>query len=301
MTRFDFTPIRSLGLVAAISTVALAGCDTVDVGKYFDFAKVDFAAPGGNAFQNALYADYRKLTHLEASQTDFVDANRYGAKALMSAAGKEVQPDDLSMRKLNAQETAMFGAAHGRLITVFGRGATDRFPKESAMAQTRYDCWVEQQEENIQPEHIAACRRGFERTIAKLEESTKPAPKPVILAAPKPAPAPLPGPYTVSFRPDRDVLSADTTALIEKAVVDFRKGGASRLALDAHADRMGDETYNDQLSIRRANAVVEMLVAGGVPEKAIDIATYGERKPKVPTDDGVAEQRNRVVVISFVR
>jgi OOP family OmpA-OmpF porin len=50
-----------------------------------------------------------------------------------------------------------------------------------------FDCWMEQQEENNQPKHIAVCCSGFMNSLAQLKAPTaKPMPK-------------LTGPYIVYF------------------------------------------------------------------------------------------------------
>jgi outer membrane protein OmpA-like peptidoglycan-associated protein len=50
--------------------------------------------------------------------------------------------------------------------------------------------------------------------------------------------------------------------------------------------------------LKRAAAVREVLLAVGVPEKLIEMAGRGEREPLIPTDDEIAEPRNRRVEIN---
>jgi outer membrane protein OmpA-like peptidoglycan-associated protein len=69
--------------------------------------------------------------------------------------------------------------------------------------------------------------------------------------------------------------------------------------LVGHADRSGSDTYNQALSLRRANAVKGALVREGVSESMIAVDGRGESEPMVPTADGVREPQNRRVNISF--
>ena len=60
---------------------------------------------------------------------------------------------------------------------------------------------------------------------------------------------------------------------------------------------MGSEKWNDQLSLRRAESVKELLIKIGIPENIIQVAGRGEREPLVPTKDEVEEAQNRRVEI----
>jgi outer membrane protein OmpA-like peptidoglycan-associated protein len=65
-----------------------------------------------------------------------------------------------------------------------------------------------------------------------------------------------------------------------------------------HTDSVGTLAYNDRLSLARAERVREMLVAMGIPAARIQAAGRGKRELLVPTDDNVAEARNRRVEIN---
>lgn len=65
-----------------------------------------------------------------------------------------------------------------------------------------------------------------------------------------------------------------------------------------HADRSGSDSYNEDLSLRRANAVANMLASAGVSGSALTVSARGEREPRVPTADGVREPQNRRVEIT---
>jgi outer membrane protein OmpA-like peptidoglycan-associated protein len=65
-----------------------------------------------------------------------------------------------------------------------------------------------------------------------------------------------------------------------------------------HTDRVGNDQYNDRLSLQRAERVRGELVRLGIPESRIRTAGRGEREPLVATDDEVPEPRNRRVEIN---
>lgn len=65
-----------------------------------------------------------------------------------------------------------------------------------------------------------------------------------------------------------------------------------------HADSTGSEERNLGLSSRRAAAVGELLLAGGVEPASMIMESRGETELAIPTEDGVREPRNRRVEIS---
>jgi hypothetical protein len=64
-----------------------------------------------------------------------------------------------------------------------------------------------------------------------------------------------------------------------------------------HTDTAGHASYNMALSLRRANAVKNGLVANGVPATSIAVIGKGETSLLVQTPDNVREPQNRRVEI----
>ncbi len=130
---------------------------------------------------------------------------------------------------------------------------------------------------------------------------TPPPPPP----APAPAPAPqameAPKPFVLYFAFDSTELTADSITAVEQAVDAGHKMQGAHFSVTGHADRAGPEEYNLALSLRRADAVREALVLGGIDAGRIGVAGRGEAEPAVPTADGVAEPANRRVEIIILQ
>ena len=120
----------------------------------------------------------------------------------------------------------------------------------------------------------------------------EPAPQTAAPAAPPPQPAS----FMVTFATNSAALTPQSMATIQQAAA-AAKGGA-RVSLTGNTDTMGDATYNQMLSERRANAVRDALVNAGVPAGNIAAAGRGETALPVQTADNVAEARNRSVTIA---
>lgn len=105
--------------------------------------------------------------------------------------------------------------------------------------------------------------------------------------------------YTVYFKlGSSEILTEESVAEFEKVKADLAARSAGEIRVIGHTDRVGSEQSNDAFSLKRAGAVLELLVAAGIKPALIEIAGRGEREPLVPTADEVAEAKNRRVEIS---
>lgn len=105
--------------------------------------------------------------------------------------------------------------------------------------------------------------------------------------------------YTVYFmQGSSDTLTPESVLEFDKVKADLAARSAGEVRVIGHTDRVGSEQSNDTFSIKRASAVRDLLVNAGVKPELIEIAGRGEREPLVPTEDEVAEAKNRRVEIS---
>jgi len=118
------------------------------------------------------------------------------------------------------------------------------------------------------------------------------APVPYVAEAPAPAPAPLaaaaPAPTVL------EKITLNTDVLFEFNKAELRPGGQQRLdelaakakdanvdqiVLTGHADRIGSEQYNQELSEKRAQAVADYLQSKGIDSSKVQVAGRGESQP----------------------
>ncbi len=119
--------------------------------------------------------------------------------------------------------------------------------------------------------------------------------KPDVIAS---APAEQTG-GTIYFEFDMAEPNADGDAALAGIIDDLSNLAPREVRVVGHADRSGPESYNLDLSHRRAENVSNRLIRGGVPAIAVVIEAYGETKPAVATEDGIREPANRRVEIEF--
>lgn len=105
--------------------------------------------------------------------------------------------------------------------------------------------------------------------------------------------------FVLRFEPNGTQLRADAAAVLAELRAALARLPAAEVVVTGHTDRVGAVDANDRLSLTRAEAVRDILVAAGVPREAITVAGRGEREPEVQTADEVAEPRNRRVEVKL--
>ena len=256
-------------------------------------------------------------------------ANAYASKALQLSSGLPVDPEP--SRELASHEL------RDRLVRALDKGRDD-VPRDAARAQADYDCWLMNATVASQAQASAACRSSLNITLPRLEtevhmsqdtaEATPPAapspaappppssansmesnPTPAAPPAPSAAPpaatppaaetASAPG-YTVYFAFNSASLTPEDMGVLQKAIDDARAGGQPKITVVGHTDTAGGEAYNKKLSIKRADAVRDALVALGARREAIETEGVGESDLAVPTGNGVRQPKNRRAVFTLL-
>ncbi|WP_429174907.1 OmpA family protein [Aeromonas salmonicida] len=104
----------------------------------------------------------------------------------------------------------------------------------------------------------------------------------------------------VLFANDSETLNPDTRVLVEKLGMTLLGVGLNKARIDGHTDSNGPEAYNDQLSLKRAKSVADVLVSVGMQPANLEIRGRGERDPVADnkTAAGRAENRRVGIIIS---
>jgi OmpA-OmpF porin, OOP family len=278
----------------AAALVALSGC------AGFGLQRAENVPTQGDAFQTALHDGYLELSRAEFEEGDYWDSDLFAERSMAAARGETVQPEAISARDLPSDMVGILTASRQRLTDALAGGAAQTNPTAAAEAQVAFDCWMQEQEENFQPDDIAACRERFYAAMGVLEAQA-PAPAPAPTPAPVPTPAPMaaPGPFTVYFDFDRANLTPQAQADLADVISAAQSYTAGTIDITGYTDLAGAEAYNQVLSERRANSVIEFLVGSGVDAARIVGRGLGEANPVVQTE--APEARNRRVEITFGR
>ena len=261
----------------------------------------------GSAFTKFLANEYRAFANSEHTEMfDYPDALHFAKKGLASANGEIVMPESLEDWKIDKENEAELLEAREGLVRLLESGAREIAADNAAIAQVKYDCWVEQQEENFQKEHIAVCKEEFFTAIGVLEKvvnmAQKPAvPAPVVEAAANDDVVPLEqAMYLVFFDWNKASITTGAKDVLD-AVVSEVKGreDIKAIVIRGHTDSSGATKYNQKLSMKRANAVRDALISSGLGKDMVRVEAKGETDLLVATKDDVREGANRRAQITF--
>lgn len=82
---------------------------------------------------------------------------------------------------------------------------------------------------------------------------------------------------------DKATLRPESKEALDELVAVLVNNPGINVELSAHADRKGSESYNQNLSERRAKSVVDYLIKAGVEPKRLTWKGYGKAHPKTVT------------------
>ncbi len=292
------------GLMMMAGVMALTACD---FNKFEEVDAVNEVQPVGSAFTQKLSAEYRNFVNSELDNMgDHADALHFSRKGLAAARGDVVMPEPLGDWNVTAENMNELGLGRSRLVSVLDLGAREAYPDVAAVAQARFDCWIEQQEENFQPDDINACKKDFLDALSQLEgamPSVPPqAPAPAADALNVDPNAPMAtenAMYLVFFDFDQSTLGTGAQSVLDAVATEAKRRNLNAINIVGHADRSGSEAYNMKLGQRRANAVRDALAQRGIAANIINATTRGEDERLVETPDNVREPANRRAQISF--
>lgn len=80
---------------------------------------------------------------------------------------------------------------------------------------------------------------------------------------------------------DKATLRPESKAALDEMIKMLNDNPNVTIELGAHTDRKGTDKYNEGLAQRRAQSVVDYLIAGGIAPDRLEAKGYGESVPKV--------------------
>lgn len=168
-------------------------------------------------------------------------------------------------------------------------------------------CW---RDANWTPATAAAgCDGALVRAAAPA-----PAPAPAAPIARPPAPAPAPAPaapqppaatkvtYAADafFDFDKSVLKPEGRAKLDDLVSKIQGINLEVIIAVGHTDSVGNDSYNQRLSVRRAEAVKAYLVSKGIEKNRVYTEGKGEKQPVADNKTAEGRAKNRRVEIEVV-
>ena len=104
----------------------------------------------------------------------------------------------------------------------------------------------------------------------------------------------------VLFGSDVETLNQPSTDIVQRIGKALLGVGIERVRVDGHTDASGKETYNQQLSLRRAKSVATVLTRVGMKEENIQLRGLGSSEPVAPNTTTAGRTENRRVSIVVI-
>lgn len=290
--------VQKLFAVAAVLMVA--ACTGASSNSTVD--ALNKAQAVGSPFTKYLAAEYRSYANNEQEKAlDYADALHFARKGLAAASGVIVMPETLDDWDLSDKNIVEMTAARAELVDALENGGREMAPDKAAVAQARFDCWAEQQEEGWN--NNVPCKNQFNEALKALkavvgEKPAAPAPEEFmspVTEMPKGEAVPVDqAMFIVFFDWDRSNITAGANDVLD-AVAQEVKGrqDVKGIVVVGHTDSSGSKEYNEKLSMRRANAIRDGLISRGVDASMIRTEARGESDLLVKTADDVREPANR--------
>ena len=103
--------------------------------------------------------------------------------------------------------------------------------------------------------------------------------------------------FILYFESGRTAVAKESKTLFAEIVTTINDRDSNQIYVIGHADRVGAEPYNMELSSQRAHQVKDFLIAEGIGSDRLVVSFHGEASPRVITEDEVAEPLNRRVEV----
>lgn len=99
----------------------------------------------------------------------------------------------------------------------------------------------------------------------------------------------------IQFEFNSALLMPDSYTELDKIIELMKDNDEVHIQLSAHTDNVGNDVYNQKLSQRRGDAVLQYIVAGGISPERITAVGYGKTQPLVPNTSDENRAINRRV------
>jgi len=145
---------------------------------------------------------------------------------------------------------------------------------------------------------VGDIRAGLSKDIPKgwvvqPEISVKPAAAPVDATVCQQLFSDLLAKGKIRFESGRATIDPDSAGLLDRLIETALRCPAANIEIAGHTDADGDDGFNQALSEKRAQAVVDYLVRAGLPAERFKAIGYGSQQPISANDSDEGKAQNR--------
>jgi outer membrane protein OmpA-like peptidoglycan-associated protein len=101
----------------------------------------------------------------------------------------------------------------------------------------------------------------------------------------------------INFETGKSTIKSDSQPIINQVAQMLMENTDLKLSIEGHTDNVGDAATNKTLSLNRARAVVQSLIAKGISATRLSTVGWGQEKPISDTETEEGRALNRRVEI----
>ena len=106
-------------------------------------------------------------------------------------------------------------------------------------------------------------------------------------------------PGDITFQTDRYAIDSDFYPVLDSVAKVLYKFRDTNLEVAGFTDSVGSDSYNQQLSEKRAQSVASYLRQREIPDNRLRVVGYGERYPVAPNETEAGRAKNRRVELTI--
>jgi outer membrane protein OmpA-like peptidoglycan-associated protein len=106
-------------------------------------------------------------------------------------------------------------------------------------------------------------------------------------------------PGNITFKTASSDLNAGFYKVLDSVSLVLKEFDKTLIDVEGHTDNVGDDAYNQNLSVQRATSVGSYLQSHGVNSQRIVTLGAGESRPVAPNDNAEGRQQNRRVELKL--
>ena len=285
-----------LSLLLAILSISCA-----EKKRSYDVIGNENALRAQGTFNAYLALEYLDFSRNLSSGKNKKDALYFLEKSQKAAADEVIVPENPIKWGADPTQIEELVAMQKRLDVVSTPQMQNQLPIQMAHLTYLYDCWAAKESKPIfKSSELAKCRGRFYKLLEEIEyyvEDQKKDLQPVTTIT------------EAQFQRFEILFDLNSFKLNDKATKDFlaiidylmAMKGDYRVLLVGSADRTGKELLNQNLALKRVEAVKNYFNKNGVTDDLIETRSFGEDFPDIITAKGVSEQSNRAVGVYVLK
>jgi OOP family OmpA-OmpF porin len=303
--RFDDAALLALDQIAKLkdgkiaisdTTISLAGMARELGGREAIAAALKNLPEGFSVAANEIKAPpyvfqaYKDPVAVTLTLTGYVPDDRVHATLVAASARKFFNEKVVDNLKASIGAPAGFAAAVAPALGALSRLSTGTLVVSDREVKLSGDAFYDAA--------AVAIRAGFGKDFPqgwqfKADISVKPAAAPVDDTVCQQLFTELLAKGTIRFESGRAAIDPDSAGLLDRLIEIALRCPTANIEIAGHTDSDGEDGFNQALSEKRAQAVVDYLVKAGLPASRFTATGYGSTQPIATndTDEGKAQNR----------